>query len=179
MQTRSFIIGRLMKWGWMLMDEQINKLIKEIERLHYRFELSKSVTPEYFEPGLMEFLDKSYGSYDVETGRIILRFEAKGTRYEGRTEYIEKMNIGDKITVLRDKENSFNFNNFIMINSKGMNVGTMPSELCNAIAPLFDNGCLVFDHAFVSYVEPITKRNRHAKQAILFVELQCDLHEQN
>lgn len=159
------------------MDEQINKLIMEIEKLHYRFELSKSVTPEYFEPGLMEFLDKSDGSYDDETGRIILRFEVKGTRYEGRTEYIEKINVGDKITVLRDKDNPFNFNNFTMINAKGVNVGNMPAELCNAIAPLFDYGCLTFEQAFVSYVEPITKRNRHAKQAILFVELHCDLHE--
>lgn len=48
------------------------------------------------------------------------------------------------------------------------NVGNMPAELCNAIAPLYDTGVLIIKRASVSYVEPISKRNRHAKQAILF-----------
>ena len=154
-------------------DERLNLLINELEKLHHRLELSQTVTPEYFEPGMMEYLDKSDGTYDPQTGGIMLRFEAKGTRYDGRTEIIEKMKSGDTITVLRDRENPYNSNNFTMVNGRGSNVGNMPMELCNAIAPLFDSGMLVFENAFASFVDPITKRSRHAKQAMLFVELHC------
>ena len=46
----------------------------------------------------------------------------------------------------------------------------MPAELCNVIAPLFDSGELEIESARVSFVDPISKRSRHAKQAMLFVE---------
>lgn len=157
-------------------DERLNLLINELEKLHHRLELSQTVTPEYFEPGMMEYLDKSDGTYDPQTGGIMLRFEAKGTRYDGRTEIIEKMKSGDTITVLRDRENPYNSNNFMMVNGRGSNVGNMPMELCNAIAPLYDSGMLVFENAFASFVDPITQRSRHAKQAMLFVELHCRLY---
>lgn len=157
-------------------DERLNLLINELEKLHHRLELSQTVTPEYFEPGMMEYLDKSDGTYDPQTGGIMLRFEAKGTRYDGRTEIIEKMKSGDTITVLRDRENPYNSNNFTMVNGRGSNVVNMPMELCNAIAPLYDSGMLVFENAFASFVDPITQRSRHAKQAMLFVELHCRLY---
>ncbi len=53
----------------------------------------------------------------------------------------------------------------------------MPAELCNVIAPLYDEGILKFEGAKVSFVEPISKRSRHAKQAVLFVEMRARLHE--
>lgn len=155
------------------MNEQLNNLLNEVNKLHQRNELAKTVSPDYFEPGMMEYLDKSEGIYTSETGEAILRFEVKGTRYEGRIEVIEKMKLGDRITIMRDSDNPYNPYNFTMKNAKGSNVGNMPMELCNAIAPLYDNGLLVFKEAFVSFVEPITKRSRHAKQAVLFVELHC------
>lgn len=151
------------------MHEQLDNLLTELDKLHHRNELSKTITPDYFNPGMMEYLDKSDGIYIRETGEIILRFEAKGTLYDGRTEVIEKMKVGDAITVVRDRENPYNNNNFTMENAKGY----MPMELCNAIAPLYDSGALVFEQAFASFVEPITKRCRYAKQAMLFVELHC------
>lgn len=127
--------------------------------------------PDFFEPGLMEYLDKSEGLFDESTGLLLLRFEARGTRYEGRTEQIEKVAVGDAIQVVRDRENPFNPNNFTLLTAKGKNVGNMPAELCNAIAPLYDDGYLEFKESFAGYVEPISKRNRHAKQAVMFVEL--------
>ena len=160
-----------------MMREQVERLLFEIEKLHKRHELSETVTPDYFEPGMMEYLDQSEGIYDPETGKLLLRFEVKGTRYEGRTEYIETMKLGDEITVLRDKENVYNTNNFTLLNKKGQNVGNMPAELCNAIAPLYDSGEAIIDRAFGSCVEPITKRRRYAKQAVLFVEIHCSLLE--
>lgn len=155
--------------------EMKENLLGALAKLHARNELAKNIEPFYFEPGMMEYLDKSEGLYDAASGDIILRFESKGTRYDGRTEQIEKVKFGDLIQVVREKENSFNTNNFILLTRKGQNVGNMPAELCNVIAPLFDEGSLVFEGASVSYVEPISKRSRHAKQAILFVELNARL----
>ena len=157
------------------LQEQKENLLREVEKLHQRYELSKTLEPDYFEPGMMEYLDQSEGQYDESTGQMLLRFEARGTRYEGRTEQIEKVIAGDAIQVIRDRENPFNPNNFTMLTAKGKNVGNMPVELCNAIAPLYDDGNLHFLGASVSYVEPISKRSRHAKQAVLFVELRMKL----
>ncbi len=40
-----------------------------------------------------------------------------------------------------------------------------------AIAPLYDAGELRFEGESASFVEPISRRSRHAKQAMPFVEL--------
>ncbi len=160
----------------MIMEREYKEnLIEEVDKLHKRNELSKKVGADYFEPGMMEFLDKSDGEYVENTGEIVIRFEAKGTRYDGRTEQIESIKIGDEIQVMRERDNKFNGNNFTLLTRRGQNVGNMPAELCNAIAPLFDAGDIRFTSAAVSFVEPISKRSRHAKQAILFVELRMEL----
>lgn len=159
----------------MMNQEQLERLLQEADKLHQRNVLAGQVGPDWFEPGMMEYLDQSDGAYDPITGSLVLRFEAKGTRYDGRTEQIEKVHVGDEIRVLRDAENPFNPNNFTMTTIKGKNVGHMPAELCNAIAPLYDEGALSFVSARASFVDPISKRNRHAKQGMLFVELCCKL----
>ena len=82
--------------------EQKERVLREAGKLHDRFVLSRNVGPEYFEPGMMEYLDKSEGIYDEATNTMLLRFEAKGTRYDGRTEEIENVRTGDKLTVIRD-----------------------------------------------------------------------------
>ena len=157
--------------------EQKERLLAEIIKLHGRYELSKTVGPDFFEPGMMEYLDQSDGIYDAAAGRIVLRFESRGTRYDDRTEQIERVRLGDEIRVVREETNPFNQNNFMLLTDKDRNVGNMPAELCNAIAPLYDEGSLVFERASVSYVEPISKRSRHAKQAILFVKLEIRIDE--
>ena len=157
----------------MELSEMRTRLFEEMEKLHYRQELSKTVGPDYYEPGLMEFLDKSDGIYHSETGELMLRFEAKGTRYEGRTEAIENVLEGDAVKVIREKENTFNPNNFTIEDTHGNNLGNFPAELCNAMAPLYDTDRLIFKSSKASFVEPVSKRNKHAKQAILFVEVIC------
>ena len=152
-------------------QEELNALITEIEKLHKRNELSKTVGPDYFEPGMMENLEQFDGEYTPEAGTFLLRFEAKGTRYDGRTEQIEKVKVHDKVQIVRDQENSHNSNNFRILTSKGKDIGNMPADLCNALAPLYDENCVEFLKAQISYVEPLSGRSRHAKQAILFVEL--------
>jgi hypothetical protein len=53
----------------------------------------------------------------------------------------------------------------------------MPATLCDALAPLYDAGVVVLKYARVSYVEPISRRSRHAKQAMLFAEMELQLRE--
>ncbi len=155
--------------------EQKAALLREAEKLHQRLELSKTVGPDWYEPGRMEYLDQSEGVWDETDGTLLLRFESRGTRYDGRTELIERLREGEPITVRRDPENPYNPNNFVLMTERGEDAGNMPAELCNAIAPLYDAGDLTFKRAAVSYVEPISRRSRYARQGILFVELLCTL----
>ena len=156
-------------------EEQKEILLTEMSKLHAQHELSKTMGADYFEPGMVEYPEQSDGSWDEISGELILRFESKGTRYEGRTEQIEKVKTGDVIRITRDPENPYNPNNFRLFTEKGKDVGNMPAELCNAVAPLYDEGYLVIKSATVSFVDPISKRSRHAKQAILFVEMHANL----
>ena len=157
------------------LHEQRENLILELKQLHLRNELSQTVGDNYFEPGMMEYLEQSDGSYNPQTGEILIRFEVAGTRYEGRTEQIEKVCIGDSTLIVRDNENPYNSNNFTILTSKRKNLGNMPARLCNVIAPLYDSGHLSIISSNVSFVEPISKRSRHAKQAILFIQLKMGL----
>lgn len=151
--------------------EHLNALLVEIEKLHHKHELADIINDDYFEPGMMEHLDKYEGSYDDNTGIVRLCFESKGTRYGDRTEQIESLKAGDSVDIVRDKQNSYHSNNFIICTVEGNDIGNMPAELCNAIAPLYDAGVMEIADSRVSFVEPISKRSRYAKQAILFVEL--------
>ncbi|MBM6914988.1 hypothetical protein H6B33_06180 [Gemmiger formicilis] len=152
-------------------EEKSNFLV-EIEKLHRRHELSSTVGPDYFEPGMMEYLDKTEGIYIQKSDTFLLRFEAKGTRHEGRTEQIEKVKVDDLLQIKRDKNNIYNSNNFRIFTKNNRDVGNMPANLCNVLAPLYDKNEVQFSSARVSYVEPLSTRSRHAKQAVLFVELQ-------
>ena len=152
---------------------QLEALLREAEKLHSRHEHSKTVEPDHYEPGNMEYLQQSDGLWDPNTGRLTLRFESRGTRYDGRSEMIERLRVDDPITLQRDPANPYNPNNFVLRTKRGEDVGNMPAELCNVVAPLYDAGALRFDCAAVSFVEPLSKRSRHARQAVLFVELVC------
>jgi len=155
--------------------ERRNDLLAEARALHRRQELSQNLPEHYFEPGMMEYLDQFEGHFDPQTGALLLRFEVKGIRYEGRTELCEKLCTGQPVRILREKENPYNSNNFKILTEKGRTLGNLPAQLCNAMAPLVEGGELILGQAKISFVEPISKRSRHAKQAILFVELQAQL----
>ena len=45
---------------------------------------------------MMAYLEQSDGVFDDSSGEILIRFEAKGTRYDGRTEQIEKSHRDDR-----------------------------------------------------------------------------------
>ena len=153
-------------------EEQINALQNEIDSLHRKKLLFYDIPEDYFEPGEMEYLDQYDGIYDKAENKGTLCFEVKGTQYEGRTEEIERVQAEDPIVVLRDKENQYNANNFRILSEKKRDLGNMPADLCNAIAPLYDDGIFKIINSVVSFVEPISARSRYARKAVLFVQIQ-------
>ena len=151
--------------------ETTEQLFSEVEKLHKKYEMSQNMAPDFFEPIMLEYLDKFEGIIDRAKGELSLRFDSRGTRYDGRTEQIENVRCGEEVCIVRDPDNKFNSNNFMLFTAKGINIGNMPAELCNVIAPLYDAEKLSFSRSKVSFVDPISNRSRYAKQAILFVEI--------
>ena len=151
------------------------ELIAEIDKLARKFELSSTVADDYFEPGMMENLDQYYGFFDAVNHQITLKTEVKGLRYEGRTPRLEKLHIGDSVVLIREKDNIYNSNNFMVNTTDGKSLGNMPAELCNVIAPLYDLGYLTIGQSTVSYLEKIQERSRYAKQGVLFIKVLLNL----
>ena len=128
-----------------------------------------------FEPGMMERPEQYRGEYDEKTGILTLCFEAKGTRYEGRTERLEYVREDEPLSLRRDMDNAYNPNNYLLDGENEENLSTLPAELCNALAPLYDDGKVQVLSCRVSCLELFTKRSRYAKQAVLFAELKLML----
>lgn len=150
------------------------ELLSFVESLNQKFELSKSVGEDYYEPGMMENLYQYKGEYNSEANIITLRTEAKGLRYDNRTRNLEKKSVGDPIEIVRDADNLYNSNNFT-IKSGFYSLGTLPAELCNVLAPLYDTGYATIPSATISYMAKLKDRSRYAKQGVMFVELTIKL----
>ena len=145
-------------------------LLEFVSFLNQKFELSKTVEPDYFEPGMMENLDQYKGEYDESNNMITLRVDAKGLRYDNRTQNLERLSVGEPVDIVRESGNLYNSNNF-MIKNKNYSLGNLPAELCNALAPLYDSGYATVLSAEVSYIEKLRDRSRYAKQGVLFIEM--------
>lgn len=145
-----------------------------IAGLNYKYELSKTITDDYYDPGMMENLEQYKGIYNEKDNVIVLRVEAKGLRYENRTQNLEKLTVGEDIQIVREESNPYNQNNFC-IRNKNDSLGCLPAELCNTFAPLYDNGYAVIQESKVSYIEKIKERSRYAKQGVLFIEITVKL----
>ena len=143
-------------------------LLEFVSFLNQKFELSKTVEPDYFEPGMMENLDQYKGEYDESNNMITLRVDAKGLRYDNRTQNLERLSVGEPVDIVRESGNLYN--NF-MIKNKNYSLGNLPAELCNALAPLYDSGYATVLSAEVSYIEKLRDRSRYAKQGVLFIEM--------
>lgn len=145
-------------------------LLEFVSFLNQKFELSKTVEPDYFEPGMMENLDQYKGEYDESNNMITLRVDAKGLRYDNRTQNLERLSVGEPVDIVRESGNLYNSNNF-MIKNKNYSLGNLPAELCNTLAPLYDSGYATVLSAEVSYIEKLRDRSRYAKQGVLFIEM--------
>lgn len=149
-------------------------LLEFVDKMNYKYELSKTVGEYYFEPGMMENLEQYKGVYDESSNTITIRTEAKGLRYENRTYNLEKLHVGDYVQIVRDKENLFNSNNF-NIQNQNDSLGCLPAELCNVLAPLYDTGYAKIVSTCVSYLERLNDRSRYAKQGVMFLEMKIQL----
>lgn len=157
-------------------EKLLTELLEQVGNLEEKYELSKSMPEDYFEPGNMEYLDKYRGVYNKEKNLIGIKTNVKGLRYENRTLKLENMNIGDKINIRRENSNRYNYNNFSVFDRNGENLGNLPANLCNAIAPLYDAGYLSIEKSVVSFIEKIGERSRYAMQGILFIEIVMKIH---
>ena len=126
-------------------------LLEFVSFLNQKFELSKTVELDYFEPGMMENLNHYKGEYDESNNLIVLRVDAKGLRYDNRTQNLERLSVGEPVDIVRESGNLYNSNNF-MIKNKNYSLGNLPAELCNALAPLYDSGYATVLSAEVSYI---------------------------
>ena len=124
----------------------------------------------------MENLDQYLGVYDENTKTITLRTESKGLRYEERTPRLDYRSVGDPVQLVREPTNSFNSNNIMILSDSGESLGNLSADLCNVISPLLDLGYLTIHDAHITYIERIRERSRYARQGVLFIQFQVQLH---
>lgn len=150
-------------------------LLEFVYVLNHKYELSKTIAEDYFEPGMMENLEQYRGEYIQQVNMIFLRVEAKGLRYDNRTQNLERVSADDDVKIIRDRDNIYNSNNFTIKSNKNETLGNMPADFCNAFAPLYDAGYATILSSKISYIERLKDRSRYARQGVLFVELQIKL----
>lgn len=151
------------------------KLVEYADRLKSYKALSANKPDDFFAPDISEYIDKYDGAYNADKTRFSLCFEVKGTRYEERTYNIEHINQGDPLIIERDSGNAYNTNNFVVLNNRHENIGVLPAELCNILAPLYDVGSLKIVAASVGYVDHILERSRYATKSVVFCGLSVSL----
>jgi len=108
---------------------------------------------------------------------FIGEMEVKGTAYEGRSERIEYLKVGDSVQLVREPDNAQYSLNISVRNQHGESLGNLEKEFCDAFAPLIDEGILKFREASVLSVEPLSKRGPSAKKAELYISLIYDFDQ--
>ena len=146
-------------------------LLEFVNGLNRKYELSKTVSEDYYEPGMMENLEQYRGEYLEQVNMLFLRVESKGLRYDNQTRNLERVSVGDEVQIIKDNNNPYNSNNFAIKSIKNEALGNLPADLCNALAPLYDCGYATILTSTISYIERLKERSRYAKQGVLFVEL--------
>lgn len=144
--------------------------LERVREYQHKFELSQTVGADYYEPGMMENLDQYMGVLSDDNSCTI-KVDVRGLRYENRSVRLRKCQVGDPIEIRREPENQYNPNNFKVLLEDGYNIGMLPADLCNAMAPLFDYGYISISSARISYIEQLKNRSRYAKQGVMFVEI--------
>lgn len=162
----------------MLNTPEAMAFLEAVDALEHKHNLSETVGPDYYEPGMMENLAQYLGQFNAETGCGKLRVDVKGLRYENRSQRLERLAVGDSVTIARDQDNPYNPNNFEVLDPWGDSLGTLPAGLCNAMAPIYDSEILHVRAASVSYMERLCERSRYAKQGVLFIEIVFEIHKQ-
>lgn len=90
-----------------------------------------------------------------------------GTQYNGRTDRIEKINIGDSVVLVREPNSEWG-ENTIDVRTPDGSIGYLDQDACDKLAPLLDAGRINYTAA-VARVVALSKRSRHCKTAIVTV----------
>ena len=143
------------------------QLVKDYQSSHFVFT----------QPGVSESIRNSKkgeyinAEYKSGTDEFMFRFEVQGTGYEGRSERIEGINVGKSLRIVREPDNEYNENTLNVLDEHGKSLGNVPADIANVISPLMDADAAELDSAEVTYVEPLSKRGKRAKKAILYAEI--------
>ncbi len=105
-------------------------------------------------------------------------FEAElvGTGYEGRSDRIELINVGDQVKLKRNPDNPYDSNAVEVLNSSGESLGHISKEFAAVLAPGLDQGLVSIKSAEVLSVTPLSQRSQRAKNPLLTVAVRLDYY---
>ena len=98
-------------------------------------------------------------------------FELAGTQYEGRTDRIERVQVGDRVFLVREPDNEHDPNTVDIRNKEG-SLGHVPAFIAEDIAAFLNRAG---DNALIGRVievVPLSKRSSRAKKSIVKVQLE-------
>lgn len=136
-------------------DKIFNTLIDSAQNAIKEGKKLESILSEEF---IQKQLDESGNKYEVQ-----------GTQYEGRTDRIEKLKVGDKLKLIRELDNEHDHNAIEITNRSG-SIGHLPWDAANILSPVIDSGLFTAE-AEVIDVTPLSKRSSRAKKALLYVKI--------
>ena len=157
------------------MTNELQALLDYADELHQKHLLSESTDPFAYDPGKTEHLDQYDGVFEPESKTLTIFTEVMGLRYEDRSRHLEKLAVSDSIVLRRDSGNPYNSNNFELFRNDGKTLGTLPRELCNRLAPLYDTNAIRIIKVQASYIEQFNDRSRYVKQGVLFVQIELHI----
>ena len=86
----------------------------------------------------------------------MLEFYTKvvGVTFEGRQRYVRQTRTGERLRLVRDRNNAYDCNAIKVINASGNVIGFMSREIASQLAPQMDRGII-----FTATVSDITGTN--------------------
>lgn len=155
-----------------MQSEKINsevwKLKNIISKLRNIKQLSVIKSNDSFDPDIMDNSDKYDGVYDDEFNSFLLKFRLVNCEDERHINEIERLKRNDQVTIVRKKDESYDF---VILDSNGNSIGNIPQEISDAIVNLYASNNIIFDSSRINYIEPLSKRNKHARLPIVFIEI--------
>lgn len=109
--------------------------------------------------------------FNKQQNMVQIEIEVMGTQFNGRTELIEFLQVGDKLQIVRDADNYFDQFTLSICNEKGEELGTMWVNLADELSPLLDAGLAKIIDSHVKQVVPLSKREPGTVKAILQMEM--------
>lgn len=99
-------------------------------------------------------------------------FDLEGTGDRDRINRIERIHVGDVVTLFHDKDNLYDRNSIDVRTSSG-SIGLLSGYRASQLAPILDAGRVTLK-AVVSMVTPLSARNRNAKKALVAVRITAE-----